>query len=69
METPKPSIIPRIKVLKQLWKMQSFRYGLFWVSAGFFIMLVGRRAVEAREKQLMFEELDEYLINKKKPET
>ena len=54
----------RFEILKQMWKNRNIRYGFLWLSFGIVFSLFGKRAIRAREKELVVEEVDEFLKKK-----
>ena len=61
----RPTNLSRFTILKQMLKTPNTRYVLFWVTVGFVVTVYGRRVVKQREQELMIEDVENYLKNKR----
>ena len=62
----KPSQTAWGALLRRIWQTTNVRYAFLWFAGGLCFALVGKGVLQRREEQLMVEELDQFVRNKKK---
>lgn len=65
-KNPRPTKIAWLSTFTRLLKVPNTRYALFWITGGLFFTLFVKQAVKKREKELMIEDVENYLENKRK---
>lgn len=53
---------------KRFFSVPNIRYAVLWLAAGTLFAAVGKRAIRRREEELMIDDLENYLKNKRKKE-
>lgn len=61
----RPTDLSRFTILKRMLKMPNTRYVLLWLTAGVVFTVYGKRMMKQREEELMIEDLENYLKNKR----
>ncbi len=62
----RPSQTAWLSLFKRLIRVPNTRYAFLWITAGILFSVYGKRALRRREEELMIEDLENYLENKKK---
>lgn len=62
----RPTQTAWLTTFKRLLKVPNTRYALLWLTGGILFALFGKQAIKKREKELMIDDIENYLENKRK---
>ena len=65
----RPTQTAWLSLFKRIVKNSNTRYTLLWVTGGLLFCLYGKSAIQKREKELMLDDLENYIGNKRKTES
>jgi hypothetical protein len=61
----RPTQTAWLSAFKRLLKVPNTRYAFLWITGGLLFSFLGKRAIKRREEELMIEDIENYLRNKK----